>query len=509
VGLFAMTARNVTDPDVWWHLKTGEWILQHQAVPHSDPFSYTRAGQPWITHEWLSEILIYSIYRLADWGGLIIFFAGVSCAAFFLLYLRCPGNALAAGVTTLLGALATTPVWGVRPQILSFLLASLWLFILDRSERNRHVLWWMLPITLLWVNLHAGFALGPAVLAVYLAGEFLERAFVASSPELNAHLRALALALLGVFLLIPANPDGSKMFRYPLATLRSETMQRNIAEWASPNFHKPDYWAFLLLLLLSFAALAWSHERIRLRDLLLLLTGTFAALTSVRMIPIFVLFAVPLLSRRLAAPERPELARNSTPQSHMALNTVILAAMAAFAFIHTARVIHRQPQVEATHFPARAAAYLAAHPLATPVFNSYDWGGYLIFKLHPAVPVFIDGRADLYGDGLMRQFLTAYYLQDAWQQPLVQWKVGSVIVPPDSALAEGLRHAPGWSQTYQDEQAVIFTRGSAPQTIVPRSASAFLRLEAARQATATQPPKVNATRPSVQEITASTSFGGV
>ncbi|MFZ0953533.1 MAG: hypothetical protein WAN17_14775, partial [Candidatus Sulfotelmatobacter sp.] len=160
VGLFAMAARDVTDPDVWWHLKTGQYIAQHRSVPHTDPFSYTRAGQPWVAHEWLSELFMYEIDHTTGWGGLILFFAAVLTAAFFLLYLRCGPATYVAGVATLVAAWATVPVWGVRPQILSLLLTSLWLLILHRSERNPKLLWWTLPLTLLWVNLHAGFAVG-------------------------------------------------------------------------------------------------------------------------------------------------------------------------------------------------------------------------------------------------------------------------------------------------------------------------------------------------------------
>jgi len=183
IGIFAMAARNVLDPDVWWHLKTGEWIAQHHAVPHSDPFSYTRAGQPWVAHEWLSELAIYGIFRSTGYAGLILFFAAVISAAFVPLYLRCKTDAVMAGAVTLWGALATTVVWGVRPQIFSFLLLSLWLLILERSEKKPELLLWTLPITLVWVNLHAGFILGPAFLALFIAGEFGEFIFRTFPPN--------------------------------------------------------------------------------------------------------------------------------------------------------------------------------------------------------------------------------------------------------------------------------------------------------------------------------------
>ena len=136
LGLFALTARNVTDPDVWWHLKTGRYIAEHKSVPHTDPFSYTRAGEPWVAHEWLTDLLLYQLLRTAGFGGLIVVFAMVLCAAFFLLYLRCGPDPYVAGVAMHYAAWATEPVWGVRPQVLSLLLTSLWLLILERSERD-------------------------------------------------------------------------------------------------------------------------------------------------------------------------------------------------------------------------------------------------------------------------------------------------------------------------------------------------------------------------------------
>ncbi|MFZ0760836.1 MAG: hypothetical protein WAM69_12885, partial [Candidatus Sulfotelmatobacter sp.] len=111
LGLFGMAARKATDPDLWWHLKTGQYIAEHESVPHADLFSYTRAGKPWVTHEWLTELLLYEVERTAGWAGLILVFAAVLGAAFFLLYLRCGPAPYVAGVATLCAAWATVPVW--------------------------------------------------------------------------------------------------------------------------------------------------------------------------------------------------------------------------------------------------------------------------------------------------------------------------------------------------------------------------------------------------------------
>ena len=109
LGLFTMAARSVTDPDVWWHLRTGQLIAQTHSVFHADPYSFTRLGQPWVDHEWLSQILIFAIYRLAGWGGLIVTFGAIIAAAFLVVFYRSPGRPYVAGVITLLGAFASAP----------------------------------------------------------------------------------------------------------------------------------------------------------------------------------------------------------------------------------------------------------------------------------------------------------------------------------------------------------------------------------------------------------------
>jgi hypothetical protein len=466
LGLFAMAARNVNDPDVWWHLKTGQYIAEHKSIPHTDPFSFTRAGQPWVAHEWLTELLLYQIQRTTGWGGLIVIFAAIVSAAFFPLYLRCGPAPYVAGMATLCAAWATLPVWGVRPQVLSLLFTSLWLLLLDRSERHPKVLWWTLPLTLLWVNLHAGFAVGLALSALFLVGDWIERALGWPSQQTAPRLRTAAFILLLDLLLVPLNPNGLRMFSYPIETLRSTAMQNYIAEWASPNFHHPEYWPFLLIVLGTFAALSWSRFQLRPRDLLLLVVSLYAGLCSIRLLPLFVLIAVPLLCQRLG--NWPKSNPRLQPMSRTWLNGVIVLAMAVFAAAHIVQVIQRQPESEMQHFPAHAVAFLQSHPPAGRIFNHYDWGGYLIWKLYPSTRVFIDGRADLYGEPLLDQFARAYQLKGAWQQTLQGWNIDTVLLPPDSALAAGLRASPGWTVSYEDSQAVVLT--ASPLAIPPQPA---------------------------------------
>jgi hypothetical protein len=467
LGIFGMAARNVTDPDIWWHLKTGQFIAEHRSVPHTDPFSYTRTGLPWVAHEWLSEVFLYELQRAAGATGLILIFAAIVCVTFFLLYLRCGSVPYVAGIATLAAAWATAPLWGVRPQILSLLLTSLWLLILERSERDPKVLWWTLPVTLLWVNLHAGFAVSLTLSALFLAGGLIERALGSAPQQSATRMRIQVWTLLLDLLIVPINPNSLRMFIYPAETLRSAAMQKYIVEWASPNFHRPEYWLFLLLVLVTFAAICWSRVPLRPRDLLLLLVSLYAGLGSIRLMPLFVLIAIPLICQRLG--NWPRSDSQALPYSPMlapraSLNAVILLAMAGFVGVHIAQVVRHEPQAEMQAFPAGAVSYLQAHPVDGPIFNDYDWGGYLIWKLYPSTRVFIDGRADLYANSvsnrqddpaLLNQFAETYQFRGSWRQAIERWNIKTVLVPPGSALAVGLRSAPGWTVIYEDSRAVI------------------------------------------------------
>jgi len=471
-GLFLVGARNVSDPDLWWHLKTGQYIIAHKTVPHSDAFSYTRGGQPWVAHEWLSQLFLYGLYRTGGWAGLILVSAAITAATFFLLYLRCAETPYVAGFVTVWGAIAGAPSWGVRPQTLTWLLVSLWLLILDRSKAKCLLLWWTLPLMLLWVNLHASYALGLVILALFIAAELVEVWFgLVAVQQARPHLQALALTFLFNLTLVPLNPNGVRLYSYPLETLRSRAMQDYIVEWFSPNLHSREFWPFLLLLLGTIAALAWIPRAVRVHNILLLLGSAYAALFSMRMIPFFILIAVPILSRQhhdwivLRKSGNPEFepvgpatrAHRTRFSPKLLLNTVIATAMIVFVCLRVVRVLEQQPLVEQAHFPAGAVEFLKMHPTDGPVFNHYDWGGYLIWKLYPDAPVFIDGRADLYGEHLLKQFADTFQLKGDWKQTLNQWHVKTVVVPANSALAEALRRQAGWTISYADRQATIFT----------------------------------------------------
>ena len=463
LGLLALTARPANDPDLWWHLRTGQWMVENRQIPHADPFSFTRNGAPWVAHEWLSELLLFGIWRFTGWAGLIIFSSIVTTAGFMLLFWRCAAPAHWAAAATVLGALASAPTWGVRPQLFTFALASLWLLLLERSEEHPWLLAWLPALFLLWLNLHAGFALGPALLIAYLGGMIWETLTgTAEWRTVRPHAFSLLLTLGICFALVPLNPNGSQLYRYPLDILRSGEMRAFITEWHSPDFHQRGYLPLLLLVLGLLIAFAWGPIRLRGRTLAPLLGTFLAALDAVRHIPIFVLLAVPVIAAVFQTRRsRTTLQTRPTPgRIKFAATGLIIILMALFAGIEWTKLIHDQSSNEARMYPVKAVDHLASLPQRERVFAHYDWGGYFIWRLYPSSKLFVDGRADLYGADLLRQFRAVIELRPGWRQILDSWDVKAVLVPSSSAASEGLTLDPAWHLQYRDSDASLFVRAT-------------------------------------------------
>jgi len=466
-GLLAITARNATDPDLWWHLRTGQWIVETGHVPHSDPFSFTRAGHAWVSHEWLSEAVFYELWKHGGAAALIVFSAIITTAGFMLLYLRCPGKRHWAAAATACGALAAAPSWGVRPQMFTFTLASLLLWLLEAGQDRPRLLFWIPPLFLLWLNLHAGFALGPALLFAYGVGLIMETA-VGNTPWRQARpivLRVLLL-LLVCLALVPLNPSGAELYRYPFDTLRSPGMRSFIGEWRSPDFHEWLYRPFLLVWMLVLTALASSRSRPKGRVIVPLLLTSFAALDAARHIPIFVLVAIPVIAAALPVVSASLTVARRRPDSSRfrpLFNRAVLILIAVFALVKWVSLARNQDAREAEQFPQKAVAFLRTSDQPRRIFVYYDWGGYAIWKLYPESRVFVDGRADLYGDDLLRQSIkTVVDLRTGWRDVLDSWKVEAVLLPPTCALAQALFLDSNWRAAFSDSKAIILLRTHPP-----------------------------------------------
>jgi hypothetical protein len=475
--VFAGAVRSVTDPDFWWHLKTGQHIVENGAIPHSDIYSSVFFGQEWVTHEWLSELFIYSIYRVLGLGALILVFSLIITAGFWIAYQRCArlaGHPYVPGFALILGALTAAPTWGVRPQMFSFLFASIYVAVLGnyaRDEKSRW-LWWLVPLMIVWVNMHAGFAMGLALISLTIAGLALEGIISRADSLAVIWRRVRPLLMVGTLCgaAILLNPHGARMYLYPFETLRSHAMMKYIEEWLSPNFQELMFQPLLLMIFATYAALALSSKRVRLLDLVLLLATTAAALRSARNIPFFVLVAMPLLvehswdwltahrwGRWLTKPEKGEVGSQAILKT--ALNLGLLVAVPlGVATLRLHRSVVNQPSAEAKVYPVAAVEFMRSQKLPQPLFNDYGWGGYLIWKLYPDYRVYIDGRADVYGDAFMEEFLSAQSGQIGWRGPLEKYGIRTVLIKPDVALASLLREDAAWQNVFEDRQAVIFVR---------------------------------------------------
>ena len=354
--------------------------------------------------------------------------------------------------------------------MLTLLLASIFLLLLEGSYERPQLLWWTPLLTLLWVNLHAGFAAGIALLLLFLIGDGLDLAFGYKDSRLSlSRFRRLALVTVICAAVVPLNPYGIQMYRYPFETLHSRAMLAYIGEWLSPDFHQSRYLPTLLLMLATLVLPVFSPRRWRPRELLLLTVTTYAALRSVRHIPLYVLVAVPLVSGMIEACLR---ARGKTAlldasprplsSAKLIVNAVLLGGFLFFTVARLHYVVLHQPEAEAKEFPAAAASFLMTSRPPGPLLNHYNWGGYFIWRLFPAYKVYIDGRADLYGDAFMDSFAATYYLKGkSPQDPVKKWGIRTVVLPPDAPLTLALRGTPLWKEIFADNQTVVLTRAAS------------------------------------------------
>ena len=465
--IFALAVRQSAfiDPDLWWHLQTGQDIVTARAIPQVDIYSFTKAGSEWVTHEWLSEVLIYGIFRFAGWAGLLVIFSGLIAAAFYLTYRRCTGKPYIAAVAILLAVAASSPLFGVRPQMITLLLASIFITLLAQysSDGRNRPLYWMAPLMVLWVNFHAGYALGLGLIVLYMISLAIDRKW-----DLIPRLGIMLIVCTAV---VPLNPNGFRMFSYPLETLRSPSMAAFIQEWASPDFHKAMFLPLALFLFVLLGALALSPKRARASEVFLVFVTGLAALRSARHIPIFALIAAPILAEqvwavmsargwdiRLFAPE------GSTPRSAVVFALLLLLAPAALDVALVNHFVSNQPAYEAMNYPRAAVNFIDEKQLPGPIYNRYGWGGYLIRRLHGEYPVYIDGRADVYGDSFMYEAFNTHDGGNGWQGSLDRYSIRTVLIEPDVPLASLLRNDEQWQKVYEDHQAVIFTRSGADKT---------------------------------------------
>lgn len=458
VFMLAVHQAATLDPDLWWHLQTGKDIVAGRSIPHVDPYSFTKAGAPWVAHEWLSQLLMFTVYRLSGLGGLVFIFSVAITIAFLIPFRQSAGRPYVAGLAVLLGALSATPLFGIRPQMITLLLASIYIAIMRRFTRSgeSRVLSWLPPLMILWVNLHAGFALGLGLIGLFFVTVILDRNWKL--------LRPLVLIGLACAVVVPLNPNGFRIFLYPLETLTSPSMAALIDEWSSPDFHQPMFLPLAAFLFTTFAVLALAPRRPRAGELFLLLATAFGALRSARHVPVLALVAAPILAEHLFDLRKvrgwDRALERETPRTigSVVLSLLLLTTPLGLAAVQLWHFVSRQESYVLLRNPVAAVDFIQTQHLSGPIYNRYGWGGYLIFRLYPEYRVYVDGRADVYGDDFLFEMVNTYDGRSGWREPLDRYGVRTVLISPDVPLASLLRIDKDWRKVYEDGQAVIFTK---------------------------------------------------
>jgi hypothetical protein len=466
--LFVMAVRPITDPDFWWHLRTGQYVWETRSIPRQDIYSYTLPEQPWITHEWLTELGLYAVYATSGQSGLILVFALVIAGSFALLYLRCSGRPYLASFVVVLAAITSAVTWGVRPQMLSLLLSSVFLYILYLyGHGHKGLVWLMPPLMVLWANLHGSFLMGLVLPATSLVGGAID---LALGREQQARLTWRDLRRLLVVVVLTAlapvvNPNGIGLLVYPFGTLGSPAMQQYIMEWFSPDFHLVQFQPFLLFILVLLASLGLSRRIPSATDFLFVLGFGYASFLSARHIPFFVLTTTPMLTDQLLDVwrgwrllEQFKLRRHRAAGKQIIVNWLLLAVLTLGVTLQIAGTLSRNEAAQREAFPVDAVDFLVEYEITGNMYNLYHWGGYLVWRLYPEQAVFIDGRADVYGDAFIEEYLRVYQLREGWSEPLASYDVEVVLIDRASALSTVLNENLAWDRAYADEIAAVFVR---------------------------------------------------
>ena len=464
VASLALLIRPVTDRDFWLHAATGRWIVEHARLPAHDLFTYTVSDHRWVNHEYLSEVLLWLLQAHFGLAGVSIAWGLLTWLGLVLVMAACRPRTrpyVVVGLVLALAAVAGAPIWGARPQMLTFTLAALELLWLRRAldDENSRAILWLPAVMVLWSNLHGGWPIAFALLGIAAAAEAVRR------PARAAVLRKLALVAVLSLVAVGVNPNGPAIYAYPFQTLASGAQQNLIAEWASPNFHLASLRAFEVMALLLVAGLALSRPTPF--DLLVALAGLALALESVRNVAIFIAAATPVLVAAWSdvwsrVPLR--WSRPAPPRWAPAVGALVLLAVTSVVATRIGEELARQPAVTTQAVPVGAADWLAAHPgTGTRMFNEYVWGGYLADRFFPEPDrrVYVLSEGVLMGDAQLLRYDEVVTLGPGWRRILDADRVDYVIFDRGSALDGALAAEPGWRLAYRDATAVIYVRSAA------------------------------------------------
>jgi len=473
VVILCVIVRRGGDPDIFWHIVTGQWMVDHHQVVSQDLFTFTVAGKQWIDPEYTTEIIAYLLFKVGGLTLVSLGFAAVTFVGFVLIWRRVGlemSNKVIAAIAIGIAGLGGAEVWGPRPQMITFAFTCLELLWLDRYLRGRsRAIYWLPLVMIAWANLHGGFLFGlvPVGIAAFVeAVHWIRRV---DGDEHRRRVRNLVIIFVACVVAAVLNPRGISLYGYVIQPQFSGVQQSFIAEWQSPNFHVLEERGFEAMLLL--VPIAFALRRPSLWDVCLTLAVSYLALSAVRHSALFVAAETPLLIwsfsggwQRLAPARRITewMAPRSKAMLGGAVAVLVVASVGTGLFVRS--TLSGQTRATAANFPVGAADWLAAHPtVGTHMFNQYGWGGYLISRFYPEPDrrVFSFGEATLLGSKVMQQVADVELGNPDWQRIFAEYGIDYVIDVPEAPAVLALEVDPQWTKVYDDGLAVIMVKNSA------------------------------------------------
>jgi len=397
-----MAVEKVHNNDIWWHLKTGQWIIETGKIPVTDPFTFTTPGATWTPHYWLSDVLFAAVFSVSGLGGLILFKALIVAAGFFVIYrlMVWQGLNLLVAVAVLMLAIFIGHFrFLLRPHVFMFLLSAAFFGILSVGGRQRDFkLLWLLPLMLLWVNLHGSFFFGLVLTGCLLAEKLLATGYRRlkrkdATAKWPAFL-VVVFALLGATTLL--NPFGTNLHRW----IAADFALKNIAYTFQVEEHMALTWGehplAWSLMLVTAASFPLAYRKARIFHLLVFAATSFLAIQGVRFVALAAMLQAPILGYNLQA------LLDRIPGGRWTMSRGIQAAIAILLLTGGGTLIFKRSfadytvhrfglGINETRFPQAAVHFLRELNPEGNIYNSWPIGGYLLWEL-PERRIFLDGR---------------------------------------------------------------------------------------------------------------------